>query len=412
MARDSERVVNREDEEVELMDYLVVLWKRKWLIIVGTFICAITAGIATFNMTKIYEVSTSINVGRIEGRFVEEGSIISERINSIPLRKEIAQKLSLPLKEISGEEFFKISSGGDKDTLILEITRETAEPSQAIKILGIVDESVIQDHHSEIEKARKTLLDKIVINESKIAVTQTQIEALKKEISERIAINKDKIKDTESQIEALKKEISEKIAINGKWIEIKGQKQKALEKQLVEIEEEIRTLEQLRDNIIKRELKEVDVVGMVAYFNDLQARFNSAYSTRSQIIDQIPSQIQSYRADIAGLEARLIDLNGLPFRIKSYNEDIAGLQARLTNLDGLPLGIESYKESIVTLQAKLNEIRETEIINPPHSSYYPVKPQKKRILAIAGALGFIVCVFLAFFLEYTERYRERKIKRE
>jgi len=362
MARNSERVTEREDEEVELMDYLVVLWKRKWLIIVGTFICAIIAGIATFNMTKIYEVSTSINVGRIEGRFVEEGSIISERINSIPLREEIAQKLSLPLKEISGEGFFKVSPKGDKDTLTVEIKRETAKPDQAIKILGIVDESMIQDHHSEIEKARKTLLDKIAINESKIAVTQTQIEALKKEISEKIAINE-------------------------KRIEIKGQKQKALEEQLVEIEEEIRTLEQLRDDIIKRELKEVDVVGMVAYFNDLQFRFNSAYSTRSQIIDQIPSQIQSYRADIAGL------------------------QARLTNLDGLSLGIESYKESIVTLQAKLNEIRETEIINPPYSSYYPVKPQKKRILAIAGALGFIVCVFLAFFLEYTERYRERKIKR-
>jgi len=412
MVQDNERVANREDEEIELMDYLVVLWKRKWLIIVGTFICIITAGVVAFKMSKIYEVSTFINVGRTEGRFVEEGSIISEKINSISLRKEIAHKLSLSLKEISGEEFFKVSPKGNKNTLTVEIRRETAKPDQAIKILEIVNENIIQSHHSEIEKARKTLLDKIAINESKIAVTQTQIEALKKEISEKIAINKDKIKDTESQIETLKKEISDKIAINEKRIEIKQQKQKVLEKQLAEIEEEIRTLEQLRDNIIKRELKEVDVVGMVAYFNDLQARFNSAYSTRSQIIDEIPSQIQSYRADIASLEARLINLGELPFKIESYNEDIAALEARLIDLDGLPLGIESYKESAVILQAKLDEIRETEIIDPPHSSYYPVKPQKKRILAIAAVLGFIVCVFLAFLFEYTEKYRERKVKTE
>ena len=361
MAQDYERVTSREDEEIELMDYLVVLWKRKWLIMVGTFICLVTAGIVAFNMTKIYEVSTSINVGRIEGRFVEEGSIISERVKSVSLRKEIAQKLSLPLEEISGEVFFKLSTKGNKDTLTVEIKRETAKPGQAIKILEIVDENLLQGHQSKIEKARKTLLDKIVINESKIVVT-------------------------ESQIETLKKELSDKIAINENRIGIKRAKQKVLEKQLADIEKEIRSLEQIRDSIIKRKLKEVDVVGMVAYFNDLQARFNSAYSTRSQIIDEIPSEIQSYRAEIATL------------------------QARLTNLDGSPLEIESYKEDVATLQGQLNEMRDTEVINPPHSSHYPVKPQKKRILAIAAVLGFIVCVFLAFFLEYTERYRERKVK--
>lgn len=363
MAQDNERVTNREDEEIELMDYLIVLWKRKWLIVVGTFICLITAGMVAFNMTKIYEASTSINVGRIEGRFVEEGSIISERVKSISLRKEIGQKLSLPLKEISGKEFFKVSTKENRDTLTVEIKRETAKPDQAIKILEIVNENIIHDHKGRIEKAKKTLLDKIVISESRIIVTETQIEALKKELSDKIAINE-------------------------KLIEIKKQKQNVLEKQLADTEKEIRNLEEIRDDIVRRKLKEVDVVGMVAYFNDLQARLNSAYSTRSQIVDEIPSQIQSYRVDITAL------------------------QARLTNLNGLPLKIESYKEDIATLQAKLNEIRETEIIDSPHSSYYPVKPQKKRILAIAAVLGFIVCVFLAFFFEYIERYRERKVKTE
>lgn len=363
MAQDNERVTNREDEEIELMDYLIVLWKRKWLIMVGTFICLITAGMVAFNMTKIYEVSTSINVGRIEGRFVEEGSIISARVKSISLRKEIGQKLSLPFMAISGEEFFKVSPKGNRDTLTVEIKRETAKPDQAIKILEIVNENIIHDHKGRIEKAKKTLLDKIVISESRIIVTETQIEALKKELSDKIAINE-------------------------KWIEIKKQKQNVLEKQLADTEKEIRNLEEIRDDIVRRKLKEVDVVGMVAYFNDLQARLNSAYSTRSQIVDEIPSQIQSYRVNITAL------------------------QARLTNLNGLPLKIESYKEDIATLQAKLNEIRETEIIDPPHSSYYPVKPQKKRILAIAAVLGFIVCVFLAFFFEYVEKYRQRKVKTE
>ena len=409
MVHDSERVTNLEDEEIELMDYLLVLWKRKWLIVIGTLICVVTAGIVAFNMSKIYEVSTSFNVGRTEAGFVEGELDILGKIKRISLREKIAQELSLPMENVSGEEFFKISSSKDGNTLTLKIKRETAEPDRAIKILGILNESIIEDHQDRVEKARKILLDKIAISESKIALTETQIDALKKEISDKIALNQDRIKDTESEIEALKKEISDKIVVNEKWIEIKMEKQKVFEEQLAKIEEEIKTLEQIRDSIIERKLKEVDVVGMVAYFNDLQARCSSAYSTRSQIIDQIPSQIQSYYSNIASLEARLTDLDGLPLRIKSYNEDIAGLEARLTDLDELPLKIESYRESIVTIQAKLNEIRETEIIDPPHSSPYPIKPQKKRILAIAGALGLIVFVFVAFFFEYVRKYQERKV---
>jgi len=349
----------KNDEELELWDYIEVLLKRKWLIMIGTFIPVITAGIVVFNMTKIYEVSTSINIGKTEAGFIEGGSIISERIKSIPMRKEIAQKLSLPLIEISGEDFFRVSTRENKDTLVVKLKRETPKPDQAIKILEIVNEVIVRNHQSEIEKARKAVLGKIAIDESRIAITETQMEALKKELTGKIVIN-------EAQIE------------------IKERKGMTLEKQLVDIEREIEALQQVRDGLVRRTVKEVDVVGMIAYFNDLQARLNCAYSMRSQIIDSIPSEIQSYR------------------------KNIIILQAKLTTLNGVPLKIESYKENIATLQARLSKIKETEIINPPYSSYSPVKPQKKRTLTIAVAFSFIVLIFLAFFLEYVEKKKNSK----
>lgn len=78
-------------------------------------------------------------------------------------------------------------------------------------------------------------------------------------------------------------------------------------------------------------------------------------------------------------------------------------------VNDLPLQIQSYNEEIATLEGKLVKIRETKIIDPPHSSYYPVKPQKKIILALAGIAGLLVSVFLAFFFDYLKKYRESKV---
>ena len=40
------------EDEIELMDYLKVLWKWKYLILLGTLACAVIAAIVSFNMTK------------------------------------------------------------------------------------------------------------------------------------------------------------------------------------------------------------------------------------------------------------------------------------------------------------------------------------------------------------------------
>lgn len=403
-------------DEVQLIDLLLVLWKRKWLIIVGTLICVVTAGIVAFNMPKVYEVSTSMELGKIEdrfsnqfgSRFIGESPVIFQKIKSASLKEKITQELSIPLEEISEEDFLKISSESSEESLVITTKIETDKPEQGIKILEIINQSILKDHQKKIEEAKKEFLDKLTINQSKIKEIEEQIESLEKELSERITLNQAKIKQIELQIQSLEKELSDKITINERWIEIKEEKLKTLEKQLLDIEKEIVALQEIRDRINKEGIEKTDVVGMVAYFNDFQVRLNSLYYTQSQIVDQIPSQIQSYNENIVSFRARLINLDNLPLTIRSYEGEIATLQGRLEKLDGLPLQVQSYKEQIATLEGKLEKIRETKVIDPPHSSYYPVKPQKKIILAVAGIAGLLIFVFLAFFFDYLEKYRGTK----
>ncbi len=292
------------EEEVDLRSYLEVIGKRKWTIIVGTLFCIIVAGIVSFIMPKVYEVFTCIKVGKIEDRFVEQNSIISAKVKSISLRRKIAQEFSLPLEKIRKKKI-KISSRGNKNSLVITTKIETDKPEQGIKILEMVNQTILKEHRNKVERVKKELLDRIGVNEN--------------------------------------------------LIKIKEKQQRTLEKRLVSIEKELATLEKIRDRITKGKIEKVDVVGMVAYFNDFQARLNSLYSTQSQIIDSIPSQIQS------------------------------------------------YKENIATLQGKLEKISETEVIDPPHSSYYPIKPRKKFNIAIAAILGLMIFTFVAFFQEYLSK---------
>jgi uncharacterized protein involved in exopolysaccharide biosynthesis len=42
-------------DEINLMDYIQVIRKRKWLIILGTLICMCAAAVVSFLIPKVYE---------------------------------------------------------------------------------------------------------------------------------------------------------------------------------------------------------------------------------------------------------------------------------------------------------------------------------------------------------------------
>ncbi|MFQ5863519.1 MAG: Wzz/FepE/Etk N-terminal domain-containing protein, partial [Candidatus Brocadiales bacterium] len=63
-----------EENTVELIDYLVVIWKRKRLIIVGTLACMVTAGVVSLLLPEVYKASVTF--------LLEESKISKERVVS------------------------------------------------------------------------------------------------------------------------------------------------------------------------------------------------------------------------------------------------------------------------------------------------------------------------------------------
>ncbi|MCS5697203.1 Wzz/FepE/Etk N-terminal domain-containing protein [Desulfofundulus thermocisternus] len=58
----------------------------------------------------------------------------------------------------------------------------------------------------------------------------------------------------------------------------------------------------------------------------------------------------------------------------------------------------------LALQKEINELKNVQVIRGAREPVYPVKPNKKLNVALAGMLGLMVGVFLAFGLDYFSRY--------
>ena len=89
------------EDEIELMDYLKVIWKWKYLILVGTLVCAIGAAVVSLNMTKVYGVFTILHPGIL--KVTDDGKI--SYIDSLQNIKGLKQTGALNRKSLKSVKF-------------------------------------------------------------------------------------------------------------------------------------------------------------------------------------------------------------------------------------------------------------------------------------------------------------------
>ncbi len=81
----------QDEQEIELIDYQNVIWKRKGLIVGGTLLAAIAALVVSLSMSKTYEVSRTLKIGRLSGR-ISDGRVIEGKL--IETREDVIARLN------------------------------------------------------------------------------------------------------------------------------------------------------------------------------------------------------------------------------------------------------------------------------------------------------------------------------
>lgn len=332
-----------EEKGVELADYINVLWRKKWIIIIGTLTFMILAGIFSLIIKPVYEIDTIIQPGKFvvenqSGSFeevvIEEPQQIAFKINQKSYNELIAGELNVELEELPD-----INAENINDTLLTKVW--------------------IRNHDVDLGKK----------------ILQLIIFYVKKEMDKKIGVEiyniETEIKKNEIEMERAR----ENLKILREKLKIINQRKKEIQKELGSVNNKISELEQERLNVLKREkFGETESLGLLLYSNEIQQSLRY-YNTLSK-------ELRDEKIEEENINSNLVDENALISRLEN---------------------------EIKNLNEKKGRLDLTKVIKSPTRSLNPVFPKKTTNVLVAGVLGFLIFLFIAFIINYIEEKKETKI---
>ncbi|MCG2779075.1 MAG: Wzz/FepE/Etk N-terminal domain-containing protein [Desulfobacterales bacterium] len=191
------------DDEIKLMDCLKVIWKWKKLIILGTIVIVIVAGVISFLMPKVYSIQMVLEPGILkvseddQNIYAESQKNIKALIETGVFDRDILKSLKVPNRgHIPKFLHYKVTVPIGSNAII--ISYQTPDVNLGVDILKKLSE-LLQNRHSQLGIRYK---NKLMI----------EIQAKKTEVPNLVAekeASKQMIKNMDKRISGLVSEISD-----------------------------------------------------------------------------------------------------------------------------------------------------------------------------------------------------------
>jgi len=373
------------EDEIELMDYLNVIWKKKWLIILPTLFCVIIVGIISFRLPRIWEVDAVIQPSKFfiqteAGTFSEVVVVspkqIAGQINQQSYSPLIAAQLNLDIRA-----FPKLKAENLRDTNLVRVSVRENDTEKAKLIL------------SSLFNQLKTVMDKKI--DVEIKGIDTRIETQENSIKHNELIIKDNL--NEIKLKKIEKNMkSQEILSAVNKVKISEERGKSILNELKTVKERINEIEKQQKNAFAEKKEGAEALGLLLYSNEIQ------------------NNLRYYNTLDEKLSSEKITQENLDLQIKSGKEEIRKLDTQIENvkteIDKIKNTTENIKNKISLLNERKGRIDYAQLIKEPTSSLYPVSPRKKLNILIAGVLSLMIFTILAFFLEYIRKNKAKEDK--
>jgi len=201
-------------ENTELIDYLGVIWKWKLLIILITVVCAITSGVVSFVLPKIYQSSAILEIGRIP-RYrgasreqiepIEDIESVSEVLESDDMLSKIKEKFNLRTTlggvraGLDVEPILGKYIGSRLQARLIKITFEDQDPQSTVDVLNALSDSLIEQHLKEYQASIKSLDEEINNSQDEISLQNDY----QKVVREQIKVAEKAIAETKKELSQL-----------------------------------------------------------------------------------------------------------------------------------------------------------------------------------------------------------------
>jgi LPS O-antigen subunit length determinant protein (WzzB/FepE family) len=304
-----------EENEVQLIDILNVIWKRKWLIIIATLLCVIMAGVVSLLLPKKWEINMIILPSKFyiktAGGEFEEIEVIAPKqiagqINQASYNSLIAAELNLDIRD-----FPKLQAENIRNMDFVRISIKDIEAKKAIRILNSLFIHLKRDLDAKAD---------IEIREIDAKIKSKEVE--KRSIDKEIKAFKNKLNNVE-------------------------QRKKEIEGEIGKIKERIKLLEKEQRLILKKDNRsEAENLAILLYSGEMHQGLQY-HNTLTELLDGKRKEEENISLEI-GKKAE---------KIKQIENEISNLNETKRRVDFTKLIKEpTVSVSPVSPKKKLNII--------------------------------------------------------
>ncbi len=157
----------QEFDEIDLMDYVLVLIKRKWTIFGITLITIFIVALYSFSLPSVYETDAILEIGEVESSLIEQLDQLKQKVQGDVYGLKIRQDL-----DISKKEYPKIEAERLEGSNLLSLAIESTNTEIAKNVLESITGLILQDHEQRFSERIQGI-------ESEIQSFQAELDFLK-----------------------------------------------------------------------------------------------------------------------------------------------------------------------------------------------------------------------------------------
>jgi LPS O-antigen subunit length determinant protein (WzzB/FepE family) len=207
------------EDEIELMDYLRVLWKWKYLVVAGTFICATVAWAISFSMPKVYRISMVLEPGVLmiggTGKevYVDSPQNIEAIIETGTLDREILSNIS-EYSNGASPASLKFKTNTPKGSNTLKVSYETSNKQAGLRVLEQLGQSLLKRYSKDVASFQNEYVTGIALKKVEVA----NCEARKRSTEQHIKNIEKRIDELRSQIDFLRKNTASLLKLRDEFL--------------------------------------------------------------------------------------------------------------------------------------------------------------------------------------------------
>lgn len=355
------------EEEIDLRELFSIIIRKKYFILIFTLIVTTLAFIYVSIKTPVYEIKSVVRIGYINSSLVENSNILEKKLRLI---FSVDNELAITKEEGIVSDISAVK----KVDNFLEITTQAYSNEKALEKNNQVVEFLQNEYKYKIDEY-------ILLTNLNIKNLENRIKYLNEVEKENIKLAIDKIK-----LQTIPRIDNQINFINS--VEIKSIDSK------------------LEFNQLKLKEYENDVIKIVKQksTDNTQNMFMSVQILNAQnLILNLQSQIDNLKKEkVSLIDIKLKDLE--QDKQNLLDENIRKLEISL-NID-IEKEIENLKDKIELEKLKItnNIAKNSEIVGEIQVDEDAIKPKKALIIVVSFVTGFILSIFLVFFMSFIGRF--------